>query len=337
MELRRAFTDGDLNYLANLCHNCRGCYYACQYAPPHEFAINIPKTLAAVRNESYADYSWPAGMGTLFRRNGTVLAIATALGIALTLLLAGLLQTPGALSRSHRGPGAFYEVIPLGAMTGIALATVAFSGIAMAVSCIRFWRDTGGGRVTARSILRAVADIATLRNLGGGGDGCNDVNERFSMVRRKYHHALFYGFLLCFASTSTAALYEHVLHRSAPYPFFTVPVLLGTAGGLAMLIGSAGLIWLKWVADDAPTSRTFLHGEYALLVLLALCATTGFSLLLLRDTRAMGPLLAVHLGIIFAFFLVIPYSKFVHGFYRAAALLHAARERETMAPTNGGH
>src|SRR4051794_41515716 len=27
---------------------------------------------------------------------------------------------------------------------------------------------------------------------------------------------------------------------------------------------------------------------------------------------------SLHLGIIFAFFLLIPYSKFVHGFYRAA-------------------
>ena len=44
MELRRTFTDQDLKYLANLCHNCRGCYYACQYAPPHEFNLNVPSS-----------------------------------------------------------------------------------------------------------------------------------------------------------------------------------------------------------------------------------------------------------------------------------------------------
>lgn len=327
MELRRAFSDGDLNYLANLCHNCRGCYYACQYAPPHEFAINIPRTLAQVRNESYADYAWPAAMAGLFRRNGAVIAIATALGIALVLLLAGILQSPAALSRAHHGPGAFYQVIPLGVMTAIALATSTFAAIALAVSLVRFWRDTGGGRVTLRSLLTAARDVATLRNLGGGGEGCNDINERFSLVRRRYHHALFYGFMLCFASTCVAALYEHFLHRSAPYPFFSLPVLLGTIGGLGMLIGSAGLIWMKRREDDVPTSRTFLGGEYALLILLGLCAATGLMLLGLRSTRAMGPLLALHLGIIFAFFLAIPYSKFVHGFYRAAALVRAAHER----------
>ena len=49
MELRRSFSGRDLTYLANLCFDCRDCYYACQYAPPHEFAINIPKILAGLR------------------------------------------------------------------------------------------------------------------------------------------------------------------------------------------------------------------------------------------------------------------------------------------------
>ena len=65
LELRREFSAGDLSYLANLCHNCRGCYYACQYSPPHEWGINIPKILSEVRAESYAEYAWPKGMGSL--------------------------------------------------------------------------------------------------------------------------------------------------------------------------------------------------------------------------------------------------------------------------------
>ena len=35
MELRREFSATDLGYLANLCHGCQGCFYSCQYAPPH--------------------------------------------------------------------------------------------------------------------------------------------------------------------------------------------------------------------------------------------------------------------------------------------------------------
>ena len=53
--------------------------------------------------------------------------------------------------------------------------------------------------VAASRCAGAARDVLTLRNLGGGGHGCNDDDERFSMTRRRLHHAMFYGFLLCFA------------------------------------------------------------------------------------------------------------------------------------------
>ena len=60
MEKRRTFTEHDVGYLANLCHNCGACYHACQYAPPHEFGVNVPQAMAAARDDSYAAYAWPA-------------------------------------------------------------------------------------------------------------------------------------------------------------------------------------------------------------------------------------------------------------------------------------
>ena len=32
MTRRLSFADADIHYLANLCHNCKGCWHACQYA-----------------------------------------------------------------------------------------------------------------------------------------------------------------------------------------------------------------------------------------------------------------------------------------------------------------
>ncbi len=47
----------------------------------------------------------------------------------------------------------------------------------------------------------------------------------------------------------------------------------------------------------------------------------------MRATGAMGTVLAVHLGLILALFVTMPYSKFVHGVYRTGALIRHAIER----------
>ena len=116
MELRRTFSGPDLKYLANLCHNCRGCYYACQYAPPHEFMLNIPRALAELRQETYRESSWPQAMKGFFQNNGLLVSLITALSIAVVLLLTLLFQGHDVLLGTHRGEGAFYRVIPYAAM-----------------------------------------------------------------------------------------------------------------------------------------------------------------------------------------------------------------------------
>jgi citrate/tricarballylate utilization protein len=332
MELRRDFTGGDLNYLANLCHGCQGCYYACQYAPPHEFGINVPKVLAEVRHESYALYAWPRPLAALYRDNGLVMALAMALGAGGVLLLTMLLQSQGVVFGAQPVvPGAgFYRVIPYGAMVGVASVTFLWSILALGMGFGRFWRDTGGrADDLARSgpLRQAFRDAATLRYLGGGGHGCNDRDGRFSAQRRWFHHAMAYGFLLCFAATAVATLYDHVLAWPAPYPFFSVPVLLGTAGGLGLVVGTAGLFWLKLAGDQEPRARALLGADAGLLLLLLLIALTGLLLLAVRATGAMGVTLAVHLGLVLALFVTMPYSKFVHSIYRLGALIRHAIER----------
>ncbi|MGD0909460.1 MAG: tricarballylate utilization 4Fe-4S protein TcuB [Candidatus Acidiferrales bacterium] len=328
MELRRGFSAGDLSYLANLCHDCRGCYYACQYAPPHEFALNLPQTLAKIRTETYEEYAWPRSVAGVFQRNGMFVSLLTALAIALVLVLATWLQPSANLYAIRTEPGAFYAVIPEAVMISVGVATFGFAILALAMGSLNFWRDTGGGTIAqARPLFKAAIDVLTLRNLGGGGHGCNNRDEAFSQARRIAHQALFYGFLFCFASTTTAAFYEHVLGLLAPYPFFSFPVVLGTAGGAGMLVGIAGLVWVKLKSDPAPAARALLGADYALLALLSLSAATGLVLLALRDTGAMGIVLALHLGVILSIFLTLPYSKFVHGIYRSAALLRHAAER----------
>jgi len=336
LELRREFTGGDLSYLANLCHNCRGCYYACQYAPPHEWGINIPRIMAEVRQQSYAEYAWPKGMGTVFERNGTIVSMTIAASIAAVLILSMLLISPETFWKARPAEaGSFYAVIPLIVMQVVGIASFGFALIAMAMGWRNFWRDAGPqDKVGVTELGIALWDVLTLKNLGGNGNGCNDNSEEFSMRRRKLHHAMFYGFMLCFAATTVGFFYHTLFGWHAPYAFFSVPVLLGTVGGILLSIGTTGLTALKFIEDPGPALRKALGGDVAMLLLLNLVSLTGLLLLAVRTTGAMGLVLAIHLGFVLALFLVLPYSKMVHGVYRSAALLRRAVERN-MKPLGG--
>lgn len=331
MERRRTFEAGDLTFLANLCHGCQGCYYACQYAPPHEFAVNVPKTFATLRAQSYADFAWPEVLGSLFKRNGVVVSLAIALGLAVVLLLTFGLQDPAIIFGSHVGEGAFYRVISYNAMVwpfGLVFMSAIF---AIIMSGLSYWRATAAQantKLSASAILGGLWDVFTLKNLGGGGGGCNYPDESFSGHRRVFHHFTFYGFMLCFAATSVATLYHHVFGWIAPYSFTSLPVLLGTAGGIGLLIGPVGLLKLKVEADPAPRSHDLLGMDVAFLMLLFLVSFTGLALLVLRETPAMGILLVVHLGFVLALFVTLPYGKMVHGVHRLLALVQDAAERK---------
>lgn len=325
VELRREFTSGDLKYLANLCHNCRGCYYACQYAPPHQWGINVPRTLAELRAESYTEYAWPPALAKAFDRNGTLVSLAAAVGIAVVLVISMALNGAGFWT----GHASFYSVIPLVALQVVGVVTFVFALAALFMGGRNFWRDAGTHeKVGPVALGMAFWDVATLKNLGGGGHGCNDNTEAFSMRRRWLHQAMMYGFILCFFATCAGFILHTFLDRPAPYPFISTPVLLGTAGGILMLIGTIGLTAMKFVDDPLPNARGLLGGDVALLLMLALIAASGLVLLAVRATGAMGFALAIHLGFILAFFLAMPYSKMVHGVYRTLALVRRAAERK---------
>lgn len=330
MERRRTFNRCDLKYLANLCHNCRGCYYACQYAPPHEFMLNVPRALGELRKETYQDFTWPGPMKGVFRNNGLLVALITVFAVAAAVLLTLLFQGREVLFASHIGGGAFYRVIPYSVMVfpfsviALLVLTSLWKGFAAA------WRHTGGTSQELKirpAHLRAVRDVLKLKYLDGGGHGCNYPDNRFSMVRRNFHHAVFYGFGLCLTSTTIAFIYDHVLQRPAPYPFWSWPVFLGTLGGLALLAGTGGLLFLKWKMDRIPAAQETMGMDMVFTLVLLFTSLSGLLLLGLRATPAMGSLLALHLGFVLALFITMPYGKFVHGVYRYAALVKNAVEQ----------
>jgi citrate/tricarballylate utilization protein len=236
---------------------------------------------------------------------------------------------------THRGEGAFYRVIPYTAMVIPFSALAVLVLVSLGKGFVRLWRAAGGtpeDLMSGSAHRQAIGDVLKLKYLDGGGYGCNYPDDRFSMIRRYFHHGVFYGFILCLASTTVAFFYDHLLHRPAPYPFWSWPVVLGTLGGIALLVGTGGLLYLKQQMDRDPATPETLGMDVAFTVLLLLTSLSGLLLLCLRSTSLMGTLLAVHLGFVLALFITMPYGKFVHGVYRYAALLKNANEqaREDM-------
>jgi citrate/tricarballylate utilization protein len=326
MTRRLQFPTADVHYLANLCHNCGACLHACQYAPPHDFAVNVPRAMARVRTNTYSTYAWPAAFGALYRRNGLVLAIVLTLALALFLALAA--RATGDVFAARTEPSAFYAVFPHNLLVSMFLPVFAFAVAALAMGVRNFWRATGTSPATSPAVAEAAHNALTLKYLDGGhGDGCNEENDRFTLQRRRFHHLTFYGFLLCFASTSVATIYHYVLGVPAPYGFTSLPKLLGVTGGVSLMIGTAGLLVFQWrrhVLQRAPEQRPMDLGFIALLLL---TAASGLALALSHGSAAMTLLLCLHLGAVMALFLTLPYGKFAHAAFRGAALLKWSIER----------
>ena len=325
MTRRIEFASADVHYLANLCHNCGACLHACQYAPPHDFAVNVPTALARVRKETYMHFAWPQMMGELYKANGLAVALGSSVSVMAFLLLALALN-----GRFFGGvlDGNFYAVFPHNTLVWIFGSVFSFAILALLIGLTRFWRQISPGKASGEAAAEAVRDVLTMKYLGGGhGEGCNNADDAFSLWRKRFHHFTFYGFMLCFAATSVATVYHYFLGLHAPYALNSLPVILGTLGGLGLVIGPVGLLYLNFQRDPAHGDETQKPMDRAFIVLLLLISISGLGLLIYRDTVSMSIWLVIHLGFVMGLFLTMPYGKFAHGIYRAAALLKNAIEK----------
>lgn len=329
MTRRLEFGKADIHYLANLCHNCGACLHACQYADPHEFAVNVPQAMAKVRGQTYVEYAWPARFGRLYQHNGSYVAVALSLALSLFLLLTLWLNgtlLPGRLA------GNFYAVFPHNTLALMFGGVFAAAGLALGVAVRRFWRAVSPANAQAQpaqgAVLEATSAVLTLKYLDGGhGQGCNNADDRYTLWRRRFHHMTFYGFMLCFAATVVATGYHYLLGQQAPYPLLSAPVLLGTLGGIGLIVGPLGLLALNLRRAPEQGDVAQRPMDRAFILLLLLVSASGLALLGLRDTAAMAIVLALHLGTVMALFITLPYGKFAHGLFRSAALLKFAIEK----------
>ena len=318
-----SFSDGDLTQLANLCHNCRGCYYACQYTDPHEFALNVPKVLAEVRNESWKSHAWPQSFANLFENFGLFISVTLVISISFLFWLATSFRPASGIG--------FYSIVSHSVMVAVFSPSFVLPLATLVISIRRYWKSINGCKVKIQDIIQAIREISYLKDLSGGhGEGCNyETDDQYSNKRRVFHQATVYGFLLCFLSTCAGTIMHYLFGLEAPYPLFSIPKLLGIPGGLSLCIGTAGLFWLKLNADKNLDDMRVWGGETAFIVLLFVVSATGLVLYFASGSNSVSILLPIHLGSVLTFFLVTPYSKMIHGIYRIIALIqNSALKRE---------
>jgi citrate/tricarballylate utilization protein len=243
---------------------------------------------------------------------------------ALALAAKGSLLHEPLRGNSHAVFQQAWVVSMFGAVFGVAI-------LAPAIGAARFWHATNAPEPGAAASATALGErrhALALSHLDGGHSaGCNEADDHVTLAWRRFHHVTFYAFMLCFASTCVATWFHYGLGPPAPYAVTSLPVLLGTAGGIGLLIGAAGLSWLN-LRRDLPTGDAAQQGmDRGFIALLLLTSGTGLALLVWRDSGAMALWLTLHLGVVMALFLTLAYGKFAHGVYRCAALLKWAIEK----------
>jgi citrate/tricarballylate utilization protein len=297
----------DLLHLSFLCHDCGACLDACQYAPPHTFAIDIRRELGNLRNSAYQSLGVPRwAEGFFWRiwsvRRMMVSAIPAAVGISLVPSMAA----------PHSDD--FAKLISSATLAVVAGSIFLWLIIWTWYRAYVFWRQTGrGNRFPAGYIPAAILRSITWRYYGSSSGRC-DAAPRQSILRNWCHRSLLLGLASCFLATFAGALQRHAFNAIPPFPYQSAPVALGLIGGVFMCGGAIGLIYSRRVQQSPRKGDTYLTAE-----LLAV-GMSGLVLLMLREATIAMFLAYLHLILVADLFLRLPFSHFLHGPFRVISI-----------------
>lgn len=318
LERRGTLLQGDMLHLANLCHDCRDCFSACMYTPPHEFGVNPPRIFSELRQETYLAYV--PRVSQLARGRGLFLIGILAVAAVLACSFAGV--------ESGTRRASPYAVIPHSLLIVLGLAPLVLSFGMLGRGVRRYWRDIGRvSLISARGWWAVLRNIVTLRHMSGGGEGCEYESDEPGRMRRYAHQAIMYGFGFTILSTVSAWFAESLLGMSPPYGLWSVPVVSGTLGGVIASAGCVAMLMLKSRSDKEQVDPRMNRADIALLWSLLLLMLSGLAVLLLRDTSTFKAMLVVHLSAVVVAFAIFPFTKFVHPVFRVLSIYKDAVEQ----------
>ncbi|MDH2900842.1 MAG: tricarballylate utilization 4Fe-4S protein TcuB [archaeon] len=329
MERRTQFGKNDLYYMANICHDCKACYYACPYTEPNEQKVNIPEILSRLRLASYKEYATPRFLSGYFGRHKEFFAFTAIASVFAITIFALLIGDPTRLFTPHPEAGSFYDIFPYFVIVtaGVIIGVYVISNYLYNI--VRFYKaiKVNGAKFSVRAALVAASDVFWHNGFKGGWlikdkkAGCYHEETTPSYTFLMLHALIFYGFIAALISTIIAAIYQDVFAILPPYPVLSLPVFFGIVGGICMTIGTLAFFVLQSKPDIRPIFKNMSTLDHAFLFTLALVSITGFLTLIFRSSALLGMMFTFHLGFVLLLFVTAPYGKFVHFTYRYTTLV----------------
>jgi quinone-modifying oxidoreductase subunit QmoC len=305
-----------------LCHQCGDCTRRCpRGARPSD-------VMAAIRGENIVHYSWPRPFGRWANRPTSVLVIV-AIAFVVLLGASSIWQWSGAAAvelslAGRRAVFPFWSALPhwlLGSLFGTLLA---FDVWVLARGARNFWRNMSAAeREQNDSSLAPTLRIALSRILFHDDFAACATNQ----PRRRYHLLVVFGFVaLCLTSLWAVTARWNPLLAGTVYPLalWDPWKLLANLGGLSLLLGASLMLWERWRRPE--TAGATRASDAVLLGLLLLIGLSGFAsegLHWLRIEPLRYVVYLLHLALVFAMILLLPYSKLAHVVYRTVAMVYA--------------
>jgi quinone-modifying oxidoreductase subunit QmoC len=305
-----------------LCHQCGDCTRRCpRGARPSD-------VMAAVRREHIVHYSSPRAFGRWANRPTSALWIVASAFVVL-LAASGLWQSSGAAaielsSAGRRAVFPFWNALPhwlLGSLFG---ALLAFDVVVLARGAKSFWRNMAAAEGKQKDGAIGPSVRVALSRIVFHDDFASCATNQ---PRRSYHLLVVFGFVALWLTSlwAVTARWNPLLAGTVyPLALWDPWKLLANLGGLSLVLGAALMLWERWRRPE--TAGATRASDSVLLGLLLLIGLSGFAsegLHWLRIEPLRYAVYLLHLALVFALLLLLPYTKLAHVVYRAVAMVYA--------------
>ncbi len=301
-----------------LCHNCGDCTANCpRGAKPAD-------VLAAVRNASFRQLAVPQVMGSMLSVPAWLLPIL-AVPVAILLLV---LASSGGLALPE-GTITYSKLFPIWLIDSVFVPVGIFAVTASFLSIKKFWKGMERLSPLPRDadMMAAVKDTVVEIIFHKKFAKCEANSQR-----RWGHMLFFFGFIALFITTNMVMAYHYVLDRQTPLHLLDPVKMLGNLGAVAAFAGVTWVVLRRIFGKGETGSATYYDWTFILALYLTILTGIGSELARLADMPGMAyTVYFMHLTLIFFLLAYMPFSKFSHMMYRAAAMVFsvaAGRNRQ---------